>query len=121
MPSLFIILLLLFGCNTENSGSGDAFIGAAADSSTPEGERTVAALAVMSSRCLSCHPTWSGYQDDSAFLGAGLVSNNWTDSRIYQRLHVVDLGLSGGSRNMPATTLSEEDGQTIIDWLQNNF
>lgn len=115
VSSLFIISFLLaviFGCGkVKNSSSADG--GAVVGTS-----EFISAIDVISSKCFSCHSSWSNYAA-ADYVKKGLVfKGSPANSTLYTRIRGNAAGVAG---DMPPgqPNLSIGDIRTIKEWIES--
>lgn len=104
--------LSLLSCGkVKNSSSGDAgaFVGTS---------EFVSAMEIISTKCMSCHPGWTGYTADT-FVKKGLVfKGSPANSILYTRIRGNDIGQAGdmppGQPNLSVSELRE-----IKSWINS--
>lgn len=114
-------LLFFFGCQDFNTDSGDAAFDGVSSS---ESVQFSAALTVISSNCISCHPGWSEYQTSQAYIDAGLIiagdaSADASGSRLMCSLaNFNSWGDCGINSPMPNSIgLTNDEVTTLQDWI----
>jgi hypothetical protein len=121
MIRLFI-LLLLSGCIQDyNSSSGDrerfGKRPTPTRSGNPEDERFGRAFTIISNNCLSCHfgfhNRWASNTTDNAWKISGLViPGDPFSSRLITKLQNI-----GGNMPFQSPPLSEDDFNTLVEWI----
>ena len=116
------ILLLLLGCVQDyNSSSGDrARFGkrpVPPRSSDPGSDRLANAYKVIEKNCLTCHlsfhNTWAKNTSDAAWIETGLViPGDPYSSRLLTKLQNL-----GGNMPFQSPPISEDDLNTLIEWI----
>lgn len=114
LRALFLVSLsvLVLSCGrVKNSSSSDssAFVGTA---------EFVSAMEIVSVKCMTCHPNWTGYTA-ADFIKKGLVfKGSPANSMLYARIRGNDLGQAGdmppGQPNLTITEL-----RAIKDWINS--
>lgn len=116
---LFIagVLFLTLSCGQSfNSNSGDfALRPVALGDGTPEGERLKVAYEIMQNQCMSCHPGYSAYRTNEAWIEAGLVKKQDPDGSVLIR-SLNNYFPPGGMP--PSGTLSNSDYSALLEWVE---
>lgn len=119
----FIIFLFIFsGCiggQTHNSHTYDANLGTTSNCANPSNTRLCNAMEIIQSQCVDCHDSahnaWAGYDTDDKWVDSGRVqAGDPGGSPLILRLKNEG---SDMPKNKPM--LSDEDYQTLKDWITN--
>lgn len=84
------------------------------DSSTPEGERLLAAYKALRPNCFSCHQGYADYKTSEQWVSAGLVTaGNPTSSTVYTILKNV----GGRMPPDPGAPLTAQELADVEAWI----
>lgn len=118
---LITFVFTLIGCGQDfNTNSGDKPVTTDSQTVSECGSSDsetgfCAARLIYQTNCFSCHPGWAEYETQTAWADAGLViPGDINNSPAINRLinYGSDMPLNGSA-------LSEQDYQTLIDWVQS--
>ncbi|MBX9766064.1 MAG: cytochrome c [Bdellovibrionales bacterium] len=109
----FTVCTLFFGCGKVYNSSSSDF--ARYGSGVAGSANFVAARAVMSNQCFTCHSNWAAL-DEAGFVAASLVvSRDLSGSKVYARLRGNSVN---GTGNMPpAGILSTQEVEAFSTWI----